>query len=343
MRDMPSPRHPVLSREDAVALVTAAYRCVLRRDPDPDGLAGYVRALEQGASATWLLEQLGTSEEFRAAADQRIRAGLGEAGLTALRENPLSRELQRCDALSRERYDALWNDIFASGRALVVGQDEYGRTHRERFFELMNAFVILTRGISSPRVLELGASEFTAMYAKLVPDVELVIADRPVPADYVGFTEARCREKFGCAGYASVDLADVADMDARLPALGELDLVVMTEVLEHLPVHPVDVLTRLVARLRAGGLLYLTTPNFLSHAHLEAVASGSNPCAIYPQAGGNWDAHHHFREYEAVELARFVKQSGGRIAAFDFSGCWDAPSAQLPAHRRGNLVIVAGR
>jgi hypothetical protein len=73
------------------------------------------------------------------------------------------------------------------------------------------------------------------------------------------------------------------------------------------------------------------------------VASGSNPCAIYPQAGRNWDAHHHYREYEAVELAQFVKQSGARIAAIDFSGCWDAPPTQLPAYRRGNLVIVAWR
>jgi len=332
-----------MSREDAVAFVTAAYRYVLRREPDTAGLAGYVAALEQGQSGTWLLEQLGTSEEFRSATDQRIKARLAESGLTAVSENALSRELQQCKAVPRERYDELWNEVFASGRELVVGQEEYGRTHRERFFELMNAFVILTRGIASPRVLEIGASELTAMYAKLVPDVELVIADRPVPADYVGFTDARCRQKIGCAGYASVDLADVADMDAALPACGEFDLVVMTEVLEHLPIHPVDVLSRLVARLRSNGFLYLTTPNFLSHAHLEAVASGSNPCAIYPQAGRNWDAHHHYREYEAVELAQFVKQSGAQIAAFDFSGCWDAPSAQLPAHRRGNLVIVAGR
>lgn len=332
-----------MRRDEAVALVTAAYRFVLRREPDPQGLADYVAALEQGRSATWVLEQLGGSEEFRNATDLRIASRLAETGLTGLAASPLSVELQRCEALPRARYDALWRQIFESGRPLVIGQAEYGRTHRERFFELMNAFVILTRGISSPRVLEIGPSELTAMYAQLVPDVEFVIADRPVPDDYVGFTEARCREKFGCARYGYVDLADLRDMDARLPALGDFDLVIMAEVLEHLPVHPVDVLSRLLARLRPEGRLYLTTPNVLSHAHLEALARGENPAAVFPRGEDNWDAHHHYREYEAVELARWLEAAGGRLLAFCFSGCWDPPGASIPPHRRGNLVFLAGR
>jgi SAM-dependent methyltransferase len=330
-----------MARADAVALVTAAYRYVLRREPDPEGLAGYVAAIEQGRSATWLLEELGASEEFRKAGDLHIKARLAQAGLTALSENALSRELERCEALPRERYDALWDEIFASGRQLVVGQEEYARTHRERFFELMNAVVVLTRGRKAPRVLELGPSEFSAMYARLLPDVELVIADRPVPPGYIGFTEAYCREVLGCAHFAYVDLASIADLDANLPALGAFDLIVMTEVLEHLPIHPVDVLSRLLARLARDGFLYLTTPNFLSGTHLDAIDRGENPCAVYPAGTANWDAHHHYREYEAVELARYVREARGRLEAFGFSDCWDPRGSPLPAHRQGNLVLVA--
>jgi SAM-dependent methyltransferase len=331
-----------LGHSEAMALVTAAYRFVLGRDPDPEGLGTYVRALEQGRSATWLLEALGSSDEYRQRNDP-VAARLARSGLTAQGANALSSELERCSVLSRARYAALCDAIFASGRPLIVGQEEYATTHRERFYELMNAALVLTRGCRAPRLLEFGPSEFTAMYGQLIAEVELVVADRPVPPDYVGFTEARCRRFPGCAGYVAVDLASATDMDARLGTVGAFDLVVLAEVIEHLPIHPVDVLARVIRLLRPAGALYLTTPNFFAQAHLEQWAKGENPCAVYPAGDENWDAHHHYREYEAVELAGFIRAAGGTIEAFCFSGCWDPPGDARPAHRRANLVFVVRR
>jgi SAM-dependent methyltransferase len=331
-----------MRREEAFALVTAAYRFVLGREPDPEGLVTYAAALGQGKSATWLLETLGASDECRSR-DDPVAARLAQSGLRALAANALSSELERGSALPRARYDALCDALFASGRSLIVGQAEYAATHRERFFELMNAALVLTRGCRAPRLLEFGPSEFSAMYGRLIPDVELVVVDRPVPPDYVGFTEARCRASLNCAAYAAVNLASLVDMDAKLGALGTFDLVVMTEVLEHLPVHPVDVLARVIRMLRPEGVLYLTTPNFFAQAHLEQWARGENPCAVFPAGDGNWDAHHHYREYEAIELAGFITAAEGRVEAFCFSGCWDSPDVARPAHRRGNLVFVVAR
>ncbi len=329
-------------REDAVALVTAAFRSILGREPDAGGLDSYVKALGEGRTAAWLLETLVTSDEYRSRGDP-MPARLDRAGLTALGDTALAKELQRCAALPRDRYDALWAEIFRSGRALVVGQAEYATAHQERFFELMNAALALARGLRAPRLLEFGPSEFSAMYARLVPELDLVLADRPVPADYVGFTEARCRAALGCTGYVAVDLASTADLDAKLGALGRFDLVVLAEVIEHLPIHPVDVLARVLRLLAPDGALYLTSPNFFAQAHIDQLARGENPCAVYPAAEANWDAHHHYREYEAVEFAEFVRQAGGRVDAFYFSGCWDPPGLALPAHRRGNMVFVVRR
>jgi SAM-dependent methyltransferase len=263
--------------------------------------------------------------------------------LLACSQNALSTQLERCQALPRARYEALWAEIFTSGRRLIVGQMEYGAAHRERFFELMNAVLVLTCGRHAPRLLEFGPSEFSTLYRRLIPDIEYLIADRPVPSDYIGFTEAYCRATLGSTGYAVVDLASVADMDAKLESLGAFDLIVLTEVIEHLPIHPVDVLARVLRLLAPAGALYLTTPNFFAQARLEQLARGENPCPVYPAGEGNWDAHHHFREYDAVELAEFVTAAGGRVDAFFFSGCWDAPDVALPAHRRGNMVFVARR
>ena len=331
-----------MPREDAIVLVTVAFRFVLGREPDAGGLDSYVKALQEGRSAAWLLEALGTSEEYRNRGDP-MRTRTARVGLTARSETVLSTELRCCEALPRARYDALWAEAFASGRGLVVGQAEYGITHRERFFELMNAVLVLTRGCRAPRLLEFGPSELSVMYGRLIPDLELVIADRPVPLDYVGFTEARCRAALGCAGYAAVDLASTAEMDAKLGPLGRFDLIVLTEVIEHLPIHPVDVVARVLRLLAPAGALYLTTPNFFSQAHLEQLARGENPCAVYPAGENNWDAHHHYREYDAVELVEFVQAAGGRVDAFYFSGCWDPPDVALPAHRRGNMVFVVRR
>lgn len=331
-----------MRREDAIALVSAAFRFVLGRAPDAEGLAAYAKALEDGRSATWLLEALGASDEHRNR-DDPMPDRIARAGLTEPSANALSNELQRCDALPRERYDTLWRQIFTSEHPLIVGQAEYGFTHRERFFELMNAVLVLARGRPAPRLLEFGPSEFSAMYRQLVPDAEVVIADRPTPPDYIGFTERRCRETLGCAGYIGVDIASPADMDARLHRVGVFDLIVLAEVIEHLPIHPADLLARMRQLLAPAGALYLTTPNFFAQAHLEQLARGENPCAVYPAGDENWDAHHHFREYEAVELAEFIRAAGLRLDAFCFSGCWDRPGFPLPAHRRGNLVFVARR
>ena len=335
-------RPETLSERDAAALVTAAFRLVLGREPDAGGLRSYVDALREGRTATWLLESLGASDEFRRRADP-AKARVDAAGLTARGDAGLAVELQRCAALSRARYDALWTEVFASGRALIVGQAEYAETHRQRFFELFNAVLVLTRGISAPRILEFGPSEFSAMFGRLVPAAEFAIVDRPVPADYVGFTEARCRAALRCTRYAAVDLAKVADMDAKLGALGAFDLIVLAEVIEHLPIHPVDLLTRIVRMLAPGGALYLTTPNFYAQSTIDRIARGENPGAVYPLGDGNWDAHHHYREFEAVELAGWIGAAGGRVDAFCYSDCWDPAGVALPAHRRGNMVFVVRR
>jgi hypothetical protein len=65
-----------MRRADAIALVSAAYRFLLGREPDEEGLASYARALEEGRSATWLLEALGTSDEHRNGRSDRSIARL---------------------------------------------------------------------------------------------------------------------------------------------------------------------------------------------------------------------------------------------------------------------------
>ena len=129
--------------------------------------------------------------------------------------------------------------------------------------------------------------------------------------------------------------------------MGRIDLVVFTEVLEHLTRHPVEILQFLLKRLTFRGSLYLTTPNAFSHGKLHLIGQRRNPQQVFPRGDENWDAHYHSRESSMSELVEFVKEARGRVRALHFSSCWDEPDAarhlaQYP-DQRGTLVIVVSR
>lgn len=252
----------------------------------------------------------------------------------------LSQSLADCGMITAQTYDAVYQERFEDGKELVIGQAEYGPQHRERFRELFNACAYLLADRPAPRMLEFGTSEFSAMYKRFCPDMVLDLSDRPVAPGYIGFTEAVARRITDCNGYFPVDLTGgaAAVVHSAIPPQA-YDLVVFTEVIEHLDVHPVELIEALLGLLKAEGWLYLTTPNFFRRENLARIARFENPQEVYPAGNGNWDGHHHHREYAAKELFRFVEQAGGRTAAFYFSACWDS-DADLPAHERANLVFV---
>ena len=145
-----------------------------------------------------------------------------------------------------------------------------------------------------------------------------------------------------------VDLhADLQSPGIVLDRHGPFDLVVFTEVLEHLSRHPVEVLRFLLKRLTFRGSLYLTTPNAFSHGKLQLIGRRRNPQQVFPRGDENWDAHYHSREYSMSELVEFVKEARGRVRAVHFSSCWDGPehARHLAQHpdQRSTLVVVVSR
>jgi SAM-dependent methyltransferase len=230
----------------------------------------------------------------------------------------------------------------------VPGQDAYVGDHLARFHELAHAARVLVGGLDRARVLELGPSAFSALYRRILPGCHLVLADRPAEGSHRGFDAALCDRIARPDGFVAVDLAGPLDAAAAaLDAHGPFDLVVFTEVLEHLARHPAEVLGFLLGRLSPGGFLYLTTPNALSRGSLHMIGRKRNPQQMFPRQGANWDAHHHVREYTMSELVEAIREAGGRVRALHFSSCWDEPehAEHLAAHpdQRGNLVVIASR
>ena len=258
----------------------------------------------------------------------------------------LSTRLEASDALCVERYDQAWQSIFGGIRELVIGQQEYGRVHRKRFHELCNAIELLCAKCPRPSVIEFGASGFSGIYKALFPSIHLTCADRPYHEDYIGFTETNTRRISGCDDYFTVDLNIPLVLSNKEYSghLARYDIILFTEILEHLTANPVDILKQLLALLAPGGHVYLSTPNFFRRDNRAKMAAWENPQELYPAGDANWDAHHHYREYGHKEMLRFINEAGGQCCAFYFSDCWDGQNAEaFNTYERGNMVFVIGR
>jgi hypothetical protein len=331
------------SGPEAETLVNLVYSLLLKRSADPQGLVDYSLRLQRGElTSLGLMQELMDSEEYQQAqgeydylADASMRIYFSDEVLT------LSAQLEACQQVSREDYETAWNVVFNSDRVLIIGQKEYGRQHKQRFWELVNAMGLLLQGMPKPQVLEFGVSEFSGLYGKLFPHMQFHTSDRPTSDDYIGFTEAVCKQLVE-GDHLPLDLTDTHALNVFVQQQeGRFDLILLTEVLEHLCIHPVDILRPLIQALSSQGMLYLTTPNFFALDKRQLMQCWQNPQEVYPAADGNWDAHHHHREYCLTEMLPFIEQAGGYLKGFYYSGCWDQQPCDNPAERANMVFLIS--
>jgi hypothetical protein len=325
-------------------LVSALYRILLDRGPDEAGLRVH-GVLAREARWEQLLAGFVESPEFKrrwlTLGGYDWRADPAISPLLTPVVTALSARLQAANVLALSQFTRHVDEI-ARRPDLVVGQREYLALHTRRFHELFNVALLLLDGRPEPRILEFGVTELSRLYRVLVPASRLVTADRPVANDYPGFRPDTCRAVASSIAHASIDLERTsADSCPTLVEHGPYDLVVFTELLEHLVVHPVTVLQGLAGLLSTEGYLYLTTPNIFRRESLEKLIRRENPLPVYPRAEDNWDFHYHHREYGMAELLRFCGEASLQVRACYFSDCWDEKSPELPEDQRSNLVVVA--
>lgn len=321
------------SAEPISVATSAAFELIFGRRP---------HAAEQAVISPALAAEISQAGSLLSALLQLRRAQrLPEHNrLQELLQSPITAALQAGDHLDEAAYEAAYAAKLQDEAALIIGQREYLPQHKQRFRELFRACSYLLAQRPSPKLLELGASEFSAFYKQLIPNLTFHLSDRPTPDDYIGFTERVGMQRLGCDRYFAIDLEEPAQIGASGgPRAGDYDLIVFAEVIEHLVVSPVDLLSALLTLLKPDGFLYLTTPNLFRAENREKWLALENPQQVFPAADGNWDRHHHHREYGAAELLRFARQAGGEVVAFYYSDCWDQ-STELADDERGNLVFV---
>ena len=160
-------------------------------------------------------------------------------------------------------------------------------------------------------VLELGATPFF-----LTLCLRRLFNGRVTLANYFGTKETRgtqrlVHQRTGEELVLDFDLFNVETDDFPYPD-ASFDVVIFSELIEHLGLNPVRVLSEIHRVLRPQGRVVVTTPNFLSLERLESYLYGTRPMVDRYSPLFGYGARHN-REYHAYELRELLEGTGFRI------------------------------
>jgi len=198
------------------------------------------------------------------------------------------------------------NAILSPGYASQKYIDEYLKPHMQRFHITLRMLGI----ISAPgiRVIDVGS------YGSLVPALKEVLGltqvvittprqeNRPASEDTY-LADARNGERFRFH-------ADRFDLEGPFPYSDEtFDVVIFTEVLEHLSVDPMHTLSEINRITKPAGAILLSTPNCASVKSMIRILRGGNP-NCYPVYTKQPSRDRHNREYTPSEVRQLLTASG---------------------------------
>jgi len=190
---------------------------------------------------------------------------------------------------------------------------EYLKPHMQRFRVTLD----MLRGICTPemRVVDVGS------YGSLVPALKQILGltdivvttprqqNRPTSEDTF-LADARNGEQYHFR-------VDRFDLEESFPYSDEtFEVVIFTEVLEHLSVDPMHVLSEINRITKIGGSILLSTPNCASAKSIARILRGGNP-NCYPVYTKQPSRDRHNREYTPWEVRQLLTACGYEVTIFD--------------------------
>ena len=188
-------------------------------------------------------------------------------------------------------------------RGLLRDADDYHRGHEARLARTVELIVKMN---PTGRMLELGTSGFIPLALKeLLPDLEVVVThfgvSRSVDGKMMhGLGDNKLKLRTLCVDLESTELP-VED--------GYFDFVLCGEVIEHMEVDPMFMLSEVNRVLNSNGKLLVTTPNVLSSRGLHKIIHGVEPY-FYMHYHRSREYYRHNYEYTAKSLAGILKCAG---------------------------------
>ena len=187
-------------------------------------------------------------------------------------------------AIARREFDRAYQEAII-GRSFVEDIDYY-KVSGERFwksFQRIEAFGLP----AGSRVLDIGGGIMAILLSRLLGH-EAVVGDLTPSA----------KQDVQSSGlqFVFVDLF----RDGELP-VAPVDLVILQEVIEHIPQPPYVVIDRIKKFMKPGGLLFITTPNGHRLRNLLYMIAGKEILGMYkyPEPG---EALGHQHEYTLTQM-----------------------------------------
>jgi 2-polyprenyl-3-methyl-5-hydroxy-6-metoxy-1,4-benzoquinol methylase len=200
--------------------------------------------------------------------------------------------------IDKKTFDEKYDELILSSK--FFEQDVYYVKERPRYFntlKYMLARLDSSSDLTRLHVLEIGGGQIALLMQALF-GCKAVIAD--VSEKYKDSVK-----KQGC----DFRVCDLLYDD--LPDRNYFDVVIMCEVVEHLPVPPHQILSKIRTWMKAGGLLFMTTPNLYRLRNVIRLMLGMRVFDYFfiPERG--YSIGHPF-EYYAEHLSWQVGQGGFR-------------------------------
>jgi hypothetical protein len=191
--------------------------------------------------------------------------------------------------------------------------DEYLMPHMRRF----HITVRMLETIAAPtmRVIDVGS------YGSLVPALKGILGlmqivittprqENKSASEDTCLADARKGDQFHFR-------VDRFDLEGPFPYSDEsFDIVIFTEVLEHLSVDPMHTLSEINRITKTGGWILLSTPSCTSAKSIVRILRGSNP-NCYPVYTKQPSRDRHNREYTPSEMRQLLAACGYEITTFE--------------------------
>ncbi|HRF60700.1 MAG TPA: class I SAM-dependent methyltransferase [Fimbriimonadaceae bacterium] len=203
------------------------------------------------------------------------------------------------------------------------GQRTYALFHAPRFAVLLK-LVTEHASMPSPKILDIGMSEFTDMMRDSFK----------VPIDTLDFRpdadSERGRQFF-------FDLTWCDQPEKWRSDMPQYDVVVMAEVIEHIYVSPKFQFDFLRSLLRPGGVLVLQTPNALTLQKRIKPLLGIHPyekIRVEDKYGG------HVREYTVKELRSYAEVAGFEVLQTTLGAYFDSRFKAYSGRTKSTIEAV---
>ena len=217
--------------------------------------------------------------------------------------------LEIADMSRQELLDAMWSHIPATGGEETEVNDSYIQNHLERFRQVFSA---CPKDKGNGRLLEIGAITNTVPVYLNNLGYGYVAAHSLEKAE-LWLSEAAL-QTFINQGRLRIDYFNF-ERDSSPYEDEYFDCVVCSEVLEHLTIDPMMMMSQINRSLKVGGRLIMSTPNVASIEALHSILIGGNPY-MYPPFYKSGGTNRHNREYTCFEVRRLLRASGFEVEEF---------------------------